>query len=230
MSTLDAKILQAWTSLETLAKDRFDAYKRTGDADELDAMARYVWACDVAKSLHPRLHGLEVAFRNQVHNSLTTLYGPLWYDMPSLLITDELRRVDEAKQSIRLLKKVETPGRVVSELSFGFWTSLYGRHHEHDIVRPTILSVFPHYRGSKPIQRGSIAPRLRDARFLRNRISHFEHVAFDPRLPTIHAEICETTAWMSAEMEILADLGDDFRRIYGQSWQHYRPLLEARLS
>lgn len=230
MSTPNAKILSTWASLESLAKDRFDAYRRSGDADELDAIARYVWAIDVAKSLHPKLHALDVTFRNQVHNAISRLHGVTWYDLPALMAPDDLRKVAAARQNLQLLRKIETPGRIVAELSFGFWTSLYGRHHEHDIVRPTIQAVFPLYSGAQRLQRGVIATRLRDARFLRNRISHFEHVAFDVRLPSVHAEACEMISWMNPEMALMSDIGDDFRKVYGQSWQAYRPLLQAKLT
>lgn len=230
MSTPNANILKTWISLEAIAKDRFDAYRRPGDADELDAIARYVWAIEVAKSLQPKLHALEITFRNRVHNALSMLHGPNWYDLATLMTSDDLSKVAAAKQNLKFLRKPENPGRIVAELSFGFWTSLYGKNHEHDVVRPTIHNVFPLYSGPQKLQRSVVASRLRDARFLRNRISHLEHVAFDVKLPSIHAEACEMISWMNTEMGVLSDIGDDFLAVYGKTWKAFRPVVETLFS
>lgn len=229
MSTLDDKILSAWTSLESLAKDRFTSYQRPGDQDSLDALARYVWSVETAKSLHPKLNALEVTFRNQVHNRLQQIHGETWFDDASLLSAIELQKVAAAKKSLVNMRKPQSTGRLVAELSFGFWTSLYGRHHEQDIVRPTIRQVFPFRNSYQDLSRGLIASRLRSARFLRNRISHLEPVAFDVKLPQVYEEMCELIQWMSPEMTLVSDVGDNFLEVYGEGWQKFRPTLAANL-
>ena len=70
MSTIFPNAATNWASLRALAPDRFDAYRRPGDADELDAIARYIWNIEVSKSLHHKLSVLEVTFRNQLNNAL----------------------------------------------------------------------------------------------------------------------------------------------------------------
>ncbi|MFQ6540029.1 MULTISPECIES: hypothetical protein [Aphanothece] len=189
-------------------------------------MARYLWNIDVSRSLHPVLHVAEVTFRNQLHNALTGLHGATWYDTPHLLTGKALAKVAEAKSNLARDRKPLDPGRIVAALSFGFWTSLYDRQYQGQIVNRTLQAVFPHYLG-RALTRTAIAPRLRDLRFLRNRISHFEPVAFNPQLPQRHADAMELISWMHPSMATLVRAIDHFPRIYGQSWVAYRPEVTA---
>lgn len=216
-----------WARLRALAPDRFDAYRRPSDADELDAIARYIWNIEVSKSMHPKLSVLEVTFRNQLNNALASLYGPTWFDLPFPLSQAQRAEVAKAKQALTRMGRPHDPGRIVAELSFGFWTQLYGKSHEQGIVRPTIRTVFPNYTGPGPLRRSTVAAPLREARLLRNRVSHLEQIVFDVNLPNRHREICEVIRWMHAPMAELSDAVDDFMMVYGQTWRAYRPNAEA---
>ena len=132
-----------WTAIRTLAPDRFDAFQRPGDADELDAICRYSWNMAVCCSLQANLHILEVTFRNKVHNALSVIHTDRWFENPRLMTLSEQSAVIRAKQSLHRMKRPEDTGRIVAELNFGFWTGLFGKEHEHDIIRPTIRTVFP---------------------------------------------------------------------------------------
>lgn len=87
--------------------------------------------------------------------------------------------VDNAKSEIARLNKTLTPGRVISGLSFGFWTQLLTHHYEntlgqsHNLLWPHLTSVvFPY----APLGWGR--DKICDAFFrikeLRNRLSHHE--------------------------------------------------------
>lgn len=226
MATNPAKISTHWQAIRATAPDRFDAYKRHGDADELDALARYVWNIELSKALHPKLHVLEVTFRNQLHNALTALYGPRWFDLPTLLQPNSANKVLVAKQELTRAGKPHGPGQIVASLSFGFWTQLYGPVYDSNIGRRTVAHVFPHYKGPAHLQRSLIAPLLKNARLLRNRVSHFEHIAFDPKMPTVHQEISKLIEWMNPELAEISSVGDDLLSIYGKTWRAYRPTVE----
>lgn len=227
MSTDALKIASNWTALHSLAPDRFDAYSRPHDKDKLDAIARYAWNIDVSKALQPKLHALEVTFRNQLHNALTALYGANWYDTPRLLQQAHINQVNDAKATLTGARKPHDPGRIVASLSFGFWTKLYGRNYDMTIGRTTVHSVFPHYSGTAHLQRSLIAPILRDIRLLRNRVAHFEHVAFDPDLPRYHQQMVSLITWMNPQMATLSDIGDNVLEVYGRTWRDYRSIAEA---
>lgn len=213
---------QNWAAIRALAPDRFDAYARPGDTDGLDAVARYAWNMAVSAAIQCPLHILEVSFRNHVHNELARLHGEDWYDAPRLLGGFEAQKVAEAKTSLARQKRQATPGRIVAELSFGFWTALYGSDHEVNIVRPTIHRVFSCYSGSAPLKRNVVAAPLREARLLRNRLSHYEHVVFDPNLPHQYQVVLDLVAWMSPHMSAMATMHDNFLTVYGNNWTVFR--------
>lgn len=189
-------------------------------------MARYLWNIDVSRSLHPVLHMVEVTFRNQLHNALTGLYGATWYDTPHLLTGKALAKVAEAKSNLARDRKPRDPGRIVAALSFGFWTSLYDKRYQGKIVNRTLQAVFPDYSGHS-LDRTVIAPQLRDLRFLRNRISHFEPVVFNSHLPQRHSDAIDLISWMHPSMAELVSAIDDFPHVYGQSWVSYRSKVTA---
>jgi len=142
-----------------------------------------------------------------------------WYDDPVLLTSDEQRQVAKAKVAVSRNHRPLDHGRIVAELNFGFWTSLYGQDHEQDIVRPTIRSVFPYFPGGVPLRRSTVATPLRTIRLLRNRLSHHEHIALDPTLPSKHQEMITILSWMNPQMSLLAGTVDNFQSVYGQTWR-----------
>lgn len=225
LSRQNSLITANWTAIRTLAPDRFDAYIRTGDSDELDAVARYAWNIDVSKSLHSKLHVLEITFRNQLNNSLARLYGPTWFDNSRIMHPNELSKASDARKELLKRRKLDTPGRIVASLTFGYWTELYSKRYE-PTARRTLRDVFPNYDSTMPLLRSNIAPLLSQARLLRNRISHFEHIAFDVDLPNHHAQISDLTRWMHPQMAELSDIGDNFKMVYGRTWKAYRSIVE----
>ena len=84
--------IEAWNLRYALERARLP-----GDIDELDAIARYVWNMAVCGHLYPVLHAVEITFRNQLHNALTTRYGSTWYDTVGFLTADELTMIASAK-------------------------------------------------------------------------------------------------------------------------------------
>jgi hypothetical protein len=82
----------------------------------------------------------ELLPRNELHNALTSLHGPTWFDRPGLLQPDLLRKVAAVKSNLTRAGRPLDPGRIVAELSFGFWTQLYGRVYEVPNRAPDDLS------------------------------------------------------------------------------------------
>lgn len=87
--------------------------------------------------------------------------------------------VDSAKSEIARLNKTLTPGRVISGLSFGFWTQLLTHHYEnkpgqsHNLLWPHLTNVvFPH--APPGWDREKICDAFFRIKDLRNRLSHHE--------------------------------------------------------
>jgi hypothetical protein len=128
--------------------------------------------------LYGLLHGLEVAVRNAQHRVLTVSYGTAaWYDHVPLspYWRDQLNKA-EIKPGIG-----GKPGKVLAELTFGFWIDLIkSANHWTLWVNPnhktgqgrSLHKAFPNARVARSVIHG----RLKAIQLLRNRISHHEPV------------------------------------------------------
>jgi hypothetical protein len=101
----------------------------------------------------------------------------------------------KAKDTLTKEGKPLDAGRVVAELSFGFWTGLTGP--KYDVLwRDHLVKIFP----SRPVQRTEVQTRLNSIRKLRNRIAHHEPILFSGRLQKYVNQIFDTISWMSPIM------------------------------
>jgi hypothetical protein len=84
-------------------------------------------------------------------------------------------------------------GRVVAELTFGFWTRLISRDYEKTLWVPYLHKALPHL----PSRRDRIAVfnRLDSIRGLRNRIAHHEKI-LSRNLGQDYEDIVETIGWI----------------------------------
>ena len=123
-----------------LSEERLQAYATKGDSDSLDAVARYIWNLAPGAAMQPLLHVLEITFRNHIFDNsvkfideskLKFHHVDCWLDAdPTLLEGNEVRSVDEAKETLLRRRKPLTPGRLIARLGFGFWTGLCNRPYE----------------------------------------------------------------------------------------------------
>lgn len=187
MDSNSSSILANWTAIRQLAPERFDSFRRAKDPNSLYAIARYTWNMEVSKELHSKLHVLEVSLRNQTNNSLIRHYGPNWIQDQALIRQKEQATVQTVKA--QLSGKPLTHDRIIAGLSFGFWTTLLGPKYDVTVGRKLLGEIFPHYVGTARLERTKITPLLQNIRKIRNRVSHFEAIAFDPFLPQHHSEM-----------------------------------------
>lgn len=95
-----------------------------------------------------------------------------------------------------------TTSRVVSELSFGFWTMLCDGKYENAIWRPGIVRAFRNYKViyGKNIPRKTAAQKLFFAREFRNRIAHHEPVHYRALLSD-YESILEIGSWLAPNLD-----------------------------
>ena len=179
------------TFADVLSSDRFDTYRRWADGDESVALRLYTFNVQLSAALYGPLHMLEVALRNRADIALTAVYGPDWLDDPTALPGRYHREcVLKARTTLIRERKAVTHGQMVAELTFGFWTSLFGHDATHlwQHLRPIFQA--------KGIQRGMIAGQLRDLRHLRNRVAHYEPILAQP-LAQRYGSVTTLTGWLS---------------------------------
>jgi hypothetical protein len=148
-----------------------------GDLD--GAIALYQWNSATAAAFGEDLGHLEVVLRNALHQQLTFWHGAAglpghWYD-PPLTVLDHHRQQDiaDAQSRLRRAGKPESPGRVVSELMFGFWRFLLDSKYQTTLWAQALRYAFPHL---VPQRRSDVYTPLNALHRLRNRIAHQEPI------------------------------------------------------
>lgn len=221
---------------KALSDQRLQAYVASGDTDELEAVARYLWNGALATAMVPVLHALEVTLRNNLYDASLKIIDQerlsfrevhCWLDAePSQLYQNEERAVQEAKALLQKGKKPLTPGRLISKLSFGFWVSLCRRPYEQGratgpglwpAIIPNAFPFLPRHHRSRP----AILQRLGELRDLRNRVFHHEPI-WDRNLPRSHRRLIHTLGWMNqgmaealgrlSQLDAVSDAGSDAYR------------------
>jgi hypothetical protein len=189
-----------------LSPERFKGYLDRADGDRRKAITLHEKNTALSESLYGTIQGLEVPLRNAIHDLLSPAFGCAWFDAPGILHHPQNKMVVGARQKIDMSNHlILTPGRVVAELSFGFWTGLVGKQYDQTLWVPHLHRAFPHARavttspsGEKKIhklKRSAVADRLDSIRRLRNRIAHHEPI-LDVDAALRYQEIVETIGWI----------------------------------
>ncbi len=175
---------------EAISAERLAPYRVLAGGDTVLALRLYERNTALSEALYSALQGLEVTLRNRVDRALASGLGRAdWYNA-ELLYAEQLRPVEQAKQALAREEKPPSPGRVVAELSFGFWTGMMGPKYD-DLWRLHLVRVFAH----RPLQRTEAHERLNTIRKLRNRVAHYEPILSRP-LDRDFNRILDAIAWM----------------------------------
>jgi len=88
---------------------------------------------------------------------------------------------DPQRDLAQTRKREQTTGKVIAELKFAFWQSMFTARHDVRVWNHQILTLFPNATGMTAAQlRGRIYSDLDAARKLRNRVAH--HDRFSPAI------------------------------------------------
>lgn len=194
-----------------LHSERMDVYRRDG-ADHTVALSRYLLNMALSEFLYPALQFSEIALRSAVHRELTARCGrEAWYDSPLARLTPwQQDKVAEAKDALSKRRKPLTPGRIVAELNFGFWTGFFNNSHARTGIGSYLSkNAFPHAPATEQYQ-SKLDKRWLEIRDLRNRVFHHERILHWKDLDARHQAILEIIAWMSPELYDLANALDRF--------------------
>ena len=185
----------------TLSPERLSTYLAAAGGDHAAALELYVWNTQISAALYGPLQALEIIIRNAFHRELATVYGPAWYDSARVPLTPAARaRLADAKDTLRRAGRPPDAGRIVAELSFGFWERLLTRgprdklNYEMALWRPALHRAFPNSR--RP--RAEVHKPLPGLRDLRNRIAHHEPI-FSRDLTAEYQTILDVIGWMCTD-------------------------------
>jgi hypothetical protein len=120
-------------------------------------------------------------------------------------------------------------GRLVAELSFGFWTTLFDVRYEQDrVLWPRLFAqkIFAHAPRQKR-SRKALSPLLNRVRHLRNRAFHHEPIWHWSDLTQQHALVIDLLGWMGPQLRATGSAVDRFPRVHREGVAALRARIEA---
>lgn len=179
------------------------------------ALALYAWNAQVSAAMMAPLHICEVVVRNAVADALTAVYGPNWpwEDVFVISLPAPSRGYNARADLLKVRSGQLTTGKVIPELKFVFWQTLFTKRFDDRIWQKHLHTVMPHLNATKTISqlRQLIYGELDQLRKLRNRIAHHEPI-FKRNLADDFLKIQElialrcpiTSAWMEGNQHATA--------------------------
>jgi hypothetical protein len=182
---------------------RLARFYQAARQDAAEASALYAANIQLSESLYPCLAVVEVALRNALHRQLTYLcHSPDWYRQLSRhdrALADLQPELDRTEKYIRDRRETISADKVVAELTFGFWSSLFNRAYELVLWKQLRLA-FPHL--PKPDrQRATVSSTINAVRHFRNRVYHHEPVSWQlPQLWQQYEQVCALLGWLDPQL------------------------------
>jgi hypothetical protein len=153
-----------------VSRERLKRYLAATSQDLDRAIFLYEQNVALSEMTFGLLHGLEVAVRNSMHDQLSLHFKtPYWFNKAHLSNYSQ----DKIAAAVRDAGGPSaSPGKVVAELMFGFWTDLAAQRYHWTLWQPCLSVAFPSGKLARPV----IHRRLEDIRWLRNRVAHHEPI------------------------------------------------------
>lgn len=119
----------------------------------------------------------EISLRNSIDNYFKKTISKDWLESEKLH-QDTKQRIIESKKKIYQRKEKVSHDKVIAELPFGFWTSLFRKSYSNLFRIKDIKHIFPNIpkRNQKLITRQVLDKELNKIRKFRNRVFHYEKI------------------------------------------------------
>jgi hypothetical protein len=171
-----------------ISPERFATYlSRTGDPDR--ALALYRWNACISGAFAELLHHVEVIVRNAMHDRLAAYHatvggrppGAAWFDEPRWVRhhwfhRQALTSISRAVGAAGHTPAMPRPGKVISDLNFGFWRYLASDRYEQSFWTPALDHSFTAPGKTVRARRHAVEDRIAPLHLLRNRIAHCEPI------------------------------------------------------
>lgn len=185
--------------ISTLTQQRLSKYLTASHGVEQHALKLYVLNAKVSAAFLTDIHYVEIALRNKFDAELANGFcSPHWFSVPSFTTLLDKRGHDILYSAQRAAMKkypkgtvitAIPTGKMIAELTFGFWLSLTDRKFTHSLWTPYLYKAFsPNPAPNRAVFNLS----LEKVRQLRNRIAHHEPI-FHMNLLEAHRNLCDVT-------------------------------------
>jgi len=196
---------------------------RSGVTDPARAVMLYEHNTRLSAAAWSTICDVEVVLRNVIARAVSDLHathrpagGLRWYDEPTWFATGRWFTTQTLTSIAVAMKRAGDPGpraaarpsagRVIAELSLGFWRYLLVSRYEHSLWNPGVRSQFPALSGlSGSDSRKRVHERVEALNYLRNRVAHHEPVYETFSIPGPRQLDAVTTLHESIELVEWAD-------------------------
>ncbi len=202
-----------FTDLEKyISKVRLNNFLTHCKNDENKALLLYKANIRLSKSFYPLLSILEISLRNSINQAMIHHFGDSNWILNQRvgfmrMIGDNGRMeklVNKAETSLNIAGKIATNDRIVSELSFGFWTKFYNQRVYRRLTNSPI-NAFPNIPSTYQSRNNTIliSNELNAIREFRNKVYHNETICFDStgfslvRIREIYEKIYNVFSWFN---------------------------------
>jgi hypothetical protein len=160
---------------------RLSSYLAASRGDLREALALYDWNTRAAAAVLSSTAMVEVIVRNALDLSLTRWAdrrrgGIDWLDAVSLDAQGEADVTKARDRATRRGRDPELHGKVVAELSFGFWRYLVASRYLTAVWIPGAHAAFPYGPADLRVRRSGVERRLHNLMIVRNRAAHHEPI------------------------------------------------------
>jgi hypothetical protein len=185
---------------QLLTPQRLTSYIDATAGSLADALALYDWNVVASAAVLTTTAMVEVLVRNSLDAQLVAWAARRsareWFDVVSL---DRQGRQDLRTARDRAAKRgPELHGRVVAELTFGFWRYLTASRYLTSLWVPATAAAFPLASTDLRRRREDVEKRLQRIHFVRNRAAHHEPIHRRDLGRDLTAAV-ELSAWISPD-------------------------------
>lgn len=180
----------------SISKERFEPYlKRSGNIE--NALLLYQKNIEISQEFYGLLSILEITLRNKIDQSFKAHFkNENWL---TEIISNELSfQITENKNRLIKSRKEVTNSRILAELNFGFWTTLFNRKYAKIYWKP-LHRIFQNMPKENR-KRAEVSSRLNHIRVFRNRVYHYEPIIWDLEvLKQKKKDILEIIYWLDSD-------------------------------
>lgn len=178
-----------------ISSERLAPYRAACGGDLAASLVLYAWNSRAGGAFWETIGHVEVLVRNAMHDQLTGWSTKQhaqarWYLDPGQLLTSRARDdITDARTRATRRGRAETPGRVVAELTLGFWRYLLAAQYDRTLWRTALYQAFP------GISRRRVLDIMISLHELRNRVAHHEPV-HDRPLADLYTTALDLAGWV----------------------------------
>jgi hypothetical protein len=177
----------------------------------------------ISQAFYPVLSVLEITLRNSIDTMLKIKFGENWIEnelsCQNILCDYDYNSIKEAYEKTKQAYNDEyfTYGKVIANLSFGFWVNLCSKKYNVPIwtKQGCFRGVFVDYPTNKQEQIHEISKKLVSIKKLRNKIFHYEPILkHKDKILNKYDEMLEILSYLPTDNSDILNKTCNFKDVY----------------